>query len=679
MLLVMLGSVTGAWAQNNVIRYTATKKLDPNSSWWLISGDYVQVSSHEYDAETHTGVVTFESDIASIGRDAFFECTSLVSIELPASVTSIGASAFYDCTSLTSIGLPASLTSIGDLVFRNCTSLASIDLPGSTTQFGTWSFDNCTSLKTVTINSQQTLDATGYRPGTEGGIEGSGCMTETFGGQVEEYILKGNITTIPNEKFSDSQIKTITLPATMESIGDNTFHGCTQLESIYSSATTPPTVGSYAFDEVNQSIHIYVPGGSVAAYRYADGWGDFTNISDMKWEFDNNTKTLTISSAIPDSAPVAMPDYRSPEDTPWYNKYFYTKYIRFVNISHIGEQAFIHFDNVTSLELPNTVTSIGESAFCYFWGLTSLTLPNSVTNIGAFAFGGCKVLKSITVEAQNPPVVGYDCFDEVNKDIPVYVPNGTADAYRAANGWSDFTNILDVRPEFELADKAAYSASNNFVVDDFTYTRTFSNTDVWQCWYVPFEVSVDETKFKAAEIAGILFDSERNAVVAFNKLDDGAVLKANTPYVVKAVTENLEINLTDATLYAAEENTFTIQSAYDDFTIGGIYTEQNDASWYTLNKTGNFQTMGAATLKPQRFWMSVTPREDGPYAGSSSASAKLMVKMMVLGDDEVSGIEDVNAVSQSSTTGIYNLQGQKVSAFKSGQVYIMNGKKFIAK
>lgn len=393
---------------------------------------------------------------------------------------------------------------------------------------------------------------------------------------------------------------------------------------------------------------------------------------DIKWEFDYDTKTLTISSAIPDSAPVAMPDYEG--STPWHDCLFNT--VSLINISYIGNFAF-YLSDIVDLVIPNTVTRIGDTAFGACFYLRSIVLPNSITHIDGCAFDRCTGLTSITVEAQTPPAVD-DSFGWVDKTIPVYVPNGTADAYRAANGWSDFTNIIDVCPEFELADKAAYSASNNFVVDDFTYTRTFSKTDVWQCWYVPFDVEVDETKFKAAEIAGILFDSERNAVVAFNKLDDGTVLKANTPYVVKAVTENLEINLTDAILYAAEENTFTIQSAYDTFTIGGVYTEQNDASWYTLNKAGNFQTMGAATLKPQRFWMSVTPREDGPYAGSSSASAKSMIKMMVLGDDEVSGIEDVNAVS-SSSKGIYNLQGQKVSAFKSGQVYIMEGKKFIAK
>ena len=89
--------------------------------------------------------------VTTIGQYAFSNCTSLESVEIPASVTSIGNHAFDGCTSLTSIEIPASVTSIGEFAFAGCTSLESIEIPASVTTIGDAAFVNCTGLSTVTI------------------------------------------------------------------------------------------------------------------------------------------------------------------------------------------------------------------------------------------------------------------------------------------------------------------------------------------------------------------------------------------------------------------------------------------------------------------------------------------------------------------------------------------------
>ena len=73
--------------------------------------------------------------MTSIGYQAFYNCSSIKSIEIPAGVTSIGSRAFESCSSLTSIEIPAGVTSIGSLAFWNCSNLETIYYNGTEEQW----------------------------------------------------------------------------------------------------------------------------------------------------------------------------------------------------------------------------------------------------------------------------------------------------------------------------------------------------------------------------------------------------------------------------------------------------------------------------------------------------------------------------------------------------------------
>ena len=105
--------------------------------------------------------------------------------------------------------------------------------------------------------------------------------------------------------------------------------------------------------------------------------------------------------------------------------------------------------------------------------MTGVTIGNSVTSIGNSAFEGCSGLTSIESNATTPPTANDYTFKGVNKDIPVYVPEGSVKAYKAAYGWEDFTNIqakkstgVEEITEDEAEDvtvKAIYTANGNKV------------------------------------------------------------------------------------------------------------------------------------------------------------------------------------------------------------------------
>jgi len=90
-------------------------------------------------------------EVTSIGRYAFYECSSLTDIVIPESVTSIGYAAFEGCSNLTSIVIPNGVTELGASVFRTCSSLTSVVIPNGITIIDDLTFDGCSSLTSLVI------------------------------------------------------------------------------------------------------------------------------------------------------------------------------------------------------------------------------------------------------------------------------------------------------------------------------------------------------------------------------------------------------------------------------------------------------------------------------------------------------------------------------------------------
>ena len=103
---------------------------------------------------------------------------------------------------------------------------------------------------------------------------------------------------------------------------------------------------------------------------------------------------------------------------------------------------FASCSGLTSITIPNSVTSIGEHAFVYCSGLTSVTIGNSVTSIGDRAFDGCSGLTSIHCLGTTPPNIRYSFSDDIYR-ATLYVPSGSYSAYKNDYYWGKFNNIVE--------------------------------------------------------------------------------------------------------------------------------------------------------------------------------------------------------------------------------------------
>ena len=503
-----------------------------------IPNNVTSIELYAFSGCTNLTSITISNSITNIGNSAFRGCTSLVSVTIPDSVTSIDVGAFEDCTSLTSITIPNSVISIQPYAFQGCTSLTSVTIPDSVTSIGDYIFQGCTSLTSVTIPDSVTSI----------GDHAFDCCTS-----LTSVTISDSVKSIGDYAFSSCEnLTSVTIPGSVTSIGRSTFYNCTSLTSIDYNGTVSQWKSIKGYGNVSKII------------KCTDGIignGNTVTIDNLKYKIYDDTASLVGYVDTPENLMIPK--------SFWYDGYTFK------------------------------VSSIGVEAFYNCTSLTSVTIPNSVTSIGSSALSGCSNLKSVNY-------------------------NGTKAQWKSISGYGNVSQIIKctdgiyANSNTIIIDSVKYRLNDDYTAEVISYSGTPGNITILE------SVTYEGLTFKVTSIGSSAFSnctSLKSATIPDSVASIGDSAFSGCTSLTSVTIPNSVESIGD--------NAFQNCSSLTSATIGNNVTSIGSSAFFGCSKLKKIEIpdsvtyIGSKAFDGTAFYNTVKNWEDGVlYCGNHLISAK---------------------------------------------------------
>ena len=295
--------------------------------------------------------VTFAegSRLGTLGENVFLDCESLQSITLPSTVTALGSGLFDGCCSLKNVDMSACvyLTDLSSRMFRNCTSVETMLLPPNLVTIGSYLFG------------------------------------------TEATSAKGSVSYI----YGMTSLKQIVIPATVSTIGDYAFNGCTALENVvFETGSRLISLGANIFADTPALKEVVLPGNLRSVGRSC---------------FENSgVQIIDLPTTVTIIDDYAFKNCDNLVDAKLTG-----------SVAYLGNEVYYDCDNLEKADLYVGVEYIGDLAFAYCEKLEEVYIPATVIRISGNPFAGCTGVKSMGLDPNN---VDFVLVDGVLYDAAMY-------------------------------------------------------------------------------------------------------------------------------------------------------------------------------------------------------------------------------------------------------------------
>lgn len=352
--------------------------------------------------------VSIPRSVDYLANKSFYNCPKLSGITFNGSLRTFGDDCFYGCTSLTSMTVPSGITLLGEECFRGCTNLRSIDIPNTIQTIGRYCFHSNPSLTSVTIHAD-----TPPSIGTYTLVGSDNCNYYVPCQSVAAYKAATNWSAYADRIYGiapcyEPIYRTLTTATTC--VGYDKYE-LDEYQVSYDSGETWSTTATSATTliEANSEYCGYIPPAQM--FKLKANYSDGTSYSAG---CDSSSDLTTATTTAHSTSHTAMTDAEIGSC-----------------VTGISSNAFNGFSSLSSVTIPNTVTTIWGGAFGYT-KLIDVTIPNSVTSIRSEAFKSISTLTSITVSDNVSSLSDYAVFGYNTNLENVQLPNNLSGALGAA-------------------------------------------------------------------------------------------------------------------------------------------------------------------------------------------------------------------------------------------------------
>ncbi len=379
-------------------------------------------SAHDYASKNNIEYITYVGGSGELGKLTFTpiyeeadnenseitgysvtDCHTSISgaLTIPSkyngySVTAIGANAFSNCTSLTSVEIPDSVKTIGENAFKDCSENLLLLVEGGSDleEYAETQGIVYISFKTdENSNNAEVVDCSRLITGSL-----------TIPSEYSSY----SVTAIDNNAFvTCTELTSVIIPKSVTTIGENAFANCDTLNSVEILGNVT-IIGARTFEYCTSLSSITIP-------------ESVTEIGENAFADCNNLSSITIPEGVTTIGDKAFSNCTSLQTATIEN-----------GVTTIGEGAFSYCTTLSSITIPDSVTTIGRNAFDSCTNLESVTIGEKVGKIDDGTFGNCTSLKTIKIPDSVKTIGAYafkDCSSLKEIAIPESVETIGAEAF----------------------------------------------------------------------------------------------------------------------------------------------------------------------------------------------------------------------------------------------------------